>query len=115
MGNCESNSGGTPSLVLYPAIQVVPKGLYDVIGCDTDMRGAALEHGQNRNQNTAYGADLSSIRVCRRWYGEKMSEQFIGPVNQIAPARGSCFRSPRHHLPQDWPLSFTCQVCGLST
>jgi hypothetical protein len=54
-----------------------------MIGCNSNVSCAALDHGQNGSQDSAYRADFLVVHICRSGYGEKVPEQLICPVNQV--------------------------------
>ena len=54
-----------------------------MIGCNPNVGCTSLDHGQNGSQDATYGADFLAVHICGSGHGEKVPEQFIGPVNQV--------------------------------
>src|SRR3984957_7939138 len=68
---------------LVSGIQIVAEGFHHMIGCDPKMGRAPIDHRPKGGQHTAHGADLMSAHIGRRRHGEKVPEQFVGPVDQV--------------------------------
>src|SRR5713226_2910879 len=67
-----------------------------MIGRNSDVSCATLDHGQNGSQNSTDGADFPPIHILCGGHGIKVPEQFIRPVNQVhvhmAPSIRQCIR-----------------------
>src|SRR5256885_1465698 len=63
--------------------QVIRNRLDDMIGGNAKVSGAALDHGYNGSQDTAYRSDFLAVRIRHRGHGEEVPEQFVSTVNQV--------------------------------
>src|SRR5207244_8051248 len=54
-----------------------------MIRCYPNVGCTPLDHGQNRSQDATYCADFLAIHTGQSGHGEKVTEQFICPVNQV--------------------------------
>src|SRR5437879_6404008 len=54
-----------------------------MVRCYPNVGCTPLDHGQNRSQDTTYCADFLAVHICQSGQGEKVTEQFICPVNQV--------------------------------
>ena len=63
--------------------QAVAERLDDVIGGDAHVRGAAIDHAEDRADDAAHGADLTAVLVARRGHGVEVPEQLIRAVDEV--------------------------------
>src|SRR5262249_41366816 len=82
-------TGAAAFPVFVPAPHPVPERLDDVIGCDAEVRRAAVDHRQHRGEDAAHRADLAPLRVARSRHGVEMTEQFVCPVDQVNVQKAS--------------------------
>src|SRR6185312_2446144 len=54
-----------------------------MIGGDTDVSRAAFDHGQHRPKHAAGRSDLLAMGILRTRHGKKISEQLVGPVDEV--------------------------------
>jgi hypothetical protein len=63
--------------------EVVAEGFDDVIGRDADVRGAAVDHPENRSDDAADGADLAPLRVVRLRDRIVVAEELVRAVDEV--------------------------------
>src|SRR5207302_716554 len=54
-----------------------------MVGCNSDMGCALLDHRQNGSHHSMDGPDFLAAGIQRRRHGEKVPEQFEGAVDQV--------------------------------
>src|SRR6185437_835863 len=54
-----------------------------MIGRNSNMGCALLNHGQDRGEHAARGSDLLPTRVLGRWQRKEMPKEFVGAVNEM--------------------------------
>jgi hypothetical protein len=80
-GELRKQLGSDTFAGLISRIEVVAKRLYDVVGCDPEVSGAALNHRQNGGHDTADGADFLTASVRGGGHSIEVAEQFVGSVD----------------------------------
>ena len=50
---------------------------------DADMRGAAVDHGEDRGDDTPDGGDLVAVGVPGGWQCVEVTEQLVGSVDEV--------------------------------
>jgi hypothetical protein len=68
---------------LIAGIQVISKGLDDVVRRDTDVSNPSINHSFNRTDDTPDRADLAALIVFDRRHGKIMPEQLISSVYEV--------------------------------
>src|SRR5262249_15729447 len=61
----------------------VAKRLDVVIGCHCEVRGASLDHAQNRGKDATNRSDFLPVGIARRRQGVVVPEQFVSAVNEM--------------------------------
>src|SRR5262249_35509428 len=80
---------------LVPGPERVPEGLDDVIGGDAHVRGAALEHAEDRPDDPAHRSELRwRAPVEGRRGREEVAEQLVRAVEQVDDHEGEITKTP---------------------
>src|SRR5689334_16500648 len=54
-----------------------------MIGGDTDVSCAALQHRQHRTEDATNGTDFLAFCVARRRHGKEVTKEFVGAVDEV--------------------------------
>src|SRR5262249_47336871 len=72
-----------PLACLITGPQLIPERLDDVIGCDRQVRGDAVEEREDRSDDAAYGGDFAPVLRFRRRQRVIVSKEFVRAVDEI--------------------------------